>query len=253
VDEDGKMGGEERGKLVLAKNSPAVIEVLSSPSEPPKAILPKRKPISRVISKEVLLFNSPRRVHASLRSANRSYQERVENDQPKTEEPTRVRPASEKVTLPQGEKDSKVEEVTLEPMKVISVPVPPPVRLDLAEKRAEIPTKPISERAFAMSVLREQDDHTAKPTEAGRLPAAELRASQDSLLAVANPPATVSGGVIHEIEAEGAVEAVATGVQVCHIDDNTTRSKLTRNFHPRVHTTWTSNQTDLITLSRRHP
>ena len=233
ADEEGKNGGEERGKLELAKNSPAVIEVLSSPPEPPKAILPKRKPISRVISKEVFLFNSLRCVHASLRSANRSYQERVENEQPKTEEPTRVRPASEKVALPQGENDSRVEEVTLEPVKVISVPIPPPVRLVLAEKRAEIPMKPISEREFAMNVLQEQDDHTTNPAEAGRLPVAGLRASNGSLLAVANPPAAVSGGVSHDLEVEVGVEkeAVATDVQVCHIDDNTPRFPLTRNFH----------------------
>jgi len=60
----------KKGKLELAKDSPAVIEVPSSPPEPPKAILPKRKPISRVTSKEVF-FNSLRWVHASLRGANR--------------------------------------------------------------------------------------------------------------------------------------------------------------------------------------
>ena len=52
-EEEGKEGGGERGRLELAKISPAVIEVLSSPPEPPKAILPKRKPISRVTPKEV--------------------------------------------------------------------------------------------------------------------------------------------------------------------------------------------------------
>ena len=67
---EGKKGGE--GKLELAENSPAVIEVLSSPPEPPKAILPKRNPISRVTPKEVFIFNSLHCVHASLRSANRS-------------------------------------------------------------------------------------------------------------------------------------------------------------------------------------
>ena len=120
----------------------------------------------------------------------------------------------------------------MEPEEVISAPVPPPVRLTLAEKRAEIPTKPISERAFAMSVLREQDDHTTKPTEAGWLPVAELRALNESLLAVANPPAAVSGGVSREIEVEVGVEkeAVTTDTQVCHVDDNI-RSPLTRNFH----------------------
>ena len=137
-----------------------------------------------------------------------------------------------KVALPLVKKDSKVGEVTVEPAEVISVPVPPPVRLTLAEKRAEIPTKPISERAFAMSVLREQDDHTTKPAEAGRLPGAELRASSGSLLAVANPPAAVSGGVSHDIEVGvGVEEAVATSAQVCRTVDNTTRSILTRNFH----------------------
>ena len=55
ADEEEGKGGEKRGKIELAKNSPAVIEVLSSPPVPPKAILPKRKPISRVTPKEVLL------------------------------------------------------------------------------------------------------------------------------------------------------------------------------------------------------
>lgn len=121
----------------------------------------------------------------------------------------------------------------MEPAEVISVPVPPPVRSTLAEKRAEIPTKPISERAFAMSVLQEQDGHATRPTEAGRLAVAGLRASSDSLLATANHPAAVSGGVSHEIEVEVGMEkeAVATGAQVRHIDDNTTRSPLTHNFH----------------------
>ena len=115
-----------------------------------------------------------------------------------------------------------------EPVEVIPGPVPPPARSTLAEKRAEIPTKPISERAFAMNVLRKQGDHTTEPTEAEWLPVAELRASNDSLLVVANPPAAVFGGVSHEIEVE--MEAVATGAQVCHFSNNATCSQLTRSF-----------------------
>ena len=66
ADEGESKGGKaERGKVELAKNSPAVIEVFSSPPEPPKAILSKRIPISRVTSKEVF-FNSFRCIHASL-------------------------------------------------------------------------------------------------------------------------------------------------------------------------------------------
>jgi len=64
---EGGEGEEERGRAELAKDSPAVIEVSSSssPSEPPKAIPSKRKPVSRVTSQEVL-FNSFRYIHASL-------------------------------------------------------------------------------------------------------------------------------------------------------------------------------------------
>jgi hypothetical protein len=66
ADEGEGGGGKKReGRTELAKESPAVIEVFSSPPEPPKAILPKRKPVSRVTPQEVL-FNSFRCVHASL-------------------------------------------------------------------------------------------------------------------------------------------------------------------------------------------
>ena len=61
-----KGGREEKGEVELAKNPPAVIEVFSSPPEPPKAIPPKRKPSSRVTAKEVFFFNSIRWIHASL-------------------------------------------------------------------------------------------------------------------------------------------------------------------------------------------
>ena len=61
-DEEGK---EEGGMAELTKDSPAVIEVFSSPLEPPKVILPKRKPVSRVILQEVV-FNSLCCIHASL-------------------------------------------------------------------------------------------------------------------------------------------------------------------------------------------
>jgi hypothetical protein len=66
ADEEVDEGGEgDMGKAGLSKDSPVIIEVSSSPPEPPKAILPKRGPISRVISKEVS-FNSFHFVHASL-------------------------------------------------------------------------------------------------------------------------------------------------------------------------------------------
>lgn len=58
-------GEEEREKFELTKDSQAVIEVSSSPLEPPKVIPPKRKPDSRVTSQEVV-FNSSRCIHASL-------------------------------------------------------------------------------------------------------------------------------------------------------------------------------------------
>ena len=61
-DEEGK---EEGGVAESTKDSPAVIEVFSSPLEPPKVILPKRKPVSRVTSQEVV-FNSLCCIHASL-------------------------------------------------------------------------------------------------------------------------------------------------------------------------------------------
>lgn len=59
-----KEGEEQKGEIELAKDSPAVIEVFSSPLEPPKAILTKRKPVSRVTLQEVH-FNSSRCIHAS--------------------------------------------------------------------------------------------------------------------------------------------------------------------------------------------
>ena len=58
VDEGEGKGGEERRKVELTKDSPAVIEVLSSPLEPPKAVVPKRKPVSRVTAREVFQFLS---------------------------------------------------------------------------------------------------------------------------------------------------------------------------------------------------
>ena len=122
--------------------------------------------------------------------------------------------------------------MTGEPVEVITATVLPPARLGLSEKSAEIPTKPISERAFAMTELRKRDDHTTESTEVERLPVAELRASNDSLLAATNPPAVVSGGVSHGIEVGVGRVAVSTGAQVYDIDDNATGSLLTRNFHP---------------------
>ena len=142
--------------------------------------------------------------------------------------------------------------MNVKPVEVIHVPVPPPARSILAEKRAEIPTKPISERAFAMSVLRKQDDHTTKSAEAERLLVAELRASNDSLLAVANPPVAITGSASHEIEVAVDEAAVATSAQVCHIDI-TLPVPINARLSPRTCTTWTSNLTDLIPLSLRRP
>ena len=62
VDEEEEEGG---GNVESTRESLAAIEVPSSPPEPPKAIFPKREPVSRVTLQEVL-FNSSRGVHASL-------------------------------------------------------------------------------------------------------------------------------------------------------------------------------------------
>ena len=85
--------------------------------------------------------------------------------------------------------------------------------------------KPISEQAFAMSVERKQDDRGSEPTATERLPVAEPRATNYPRLVKASPPTAVSGGLDNEFEADKEVkEAVVTGAQVCHIDDNVTCS-----------------------------
>lgn len=124
----------------------------------------------------------------------------------------------------------------MEPVEVIAVAVPSPVRSTSAEKRAEIQTKPISEQVFAMSVERKRDDHVSESTEVERQPVAKLRATSDPRLVEANPLIVVSGGVDGEISVEvGAMkEAVVTSVQVCHIDENNGCSSLTRHFHSGV-------------------
>ena len=63
--EDGEGEEDGGGKVELTKDSLAGIEVSSSTPEPPKAIPPKREPVSRVTLQEVL-FNSSRCIHASL-------------------------------------------------------------------------------------------------------------------------------------------------------------------------------------------
>lgn len=120
-----------------------------------------------------------------------------------------------------------------EPAEVIAAPVPFPAGSTPSGKGTKMLPKPISEQAFAMSVERKQDDRTSKSTEVGRQLVTELRATGDSRLIEANPPPAVSGGVDGEAEAEAEVEkeAVVTSVQVCHIDENTACSRLTRNSH----------------------
>ena len=124
----------------------------------------------------------------------------------------------------------------MEPVEIIAVPVPSPVRSTSAEKRAEIQTKPISEQVFAMSVERKRDDHVSESTEVERQPVAKLRATSDPRLVEANPLIVVSGGADDEIgvEVEAMKEAVVTSVQVCHIDENNGCSSLTRHFHSGV-------------------
>jgi len=75
--------------------------------------------------------------------------------------------------------------VTREPVEVVDAPALAPVRSASTDKREEMPTKQISERALAMSVERE-DDHTPISIEVGRQSVAELRATNESYLAVAN-------------------------------------------------------------------
>jgi len=95
-----------------------------------------------------------------------------------------------------------------------------------------MPPKPISEQAFITSVERKQDDRASESAEVERPPVAESRATNDSRLAEAGPPAGVSGGVVNEVEAEIDVEeAMTTGAQVCRIDVNTPCSSSTHNFH----------------------
>ena len=226
-----KGGREEKGEVELAKNPPAVIEVFSSPPEPPKAIPPKRKPSSRVTAKEVFFQFHSLDSRFSYRGANRSFQECVTVDPPRAEKPTKTRPApKKKAVLPQVEEDTRVEEVAMEPVEVIvDAPAPSPVRSTPAEMRTKMPTKPISEQVFEMSVERKQDDHTSNSTKVEYV--AELRVTNGSGLVEPNPPAAASDVVDHEVEAEVEVEkeAVATRVQVRHIADNVICSSLTGN------------------------
>lgn len=62
---------EERGMVESARDSPAVIEVLSSPMEPPEVILPKRTLISQVTSQQVFFQFLSLYSRFSYRGANR--------------------------------------------------------------------------------------------------------------------------------------------------------------------------------------
>lgn len=134
-----------------------------------------------------------------------------------------------RIAQPKSERDSRVEEVVVKPVEVITVLAPSPVRSTSTEKRAEVP---ISGQAFAMSIGRKKDDRTSESTKVEWQPVAELRATEDSRLVQANPPIVVSGGVDDGVgvELEVVREAMATGVQVCHIDGNNGCSVLTLNF-----------------------
>ena len=127
-----------------------------------------------------------------------------------------------KVVQPRSEGSSRVEEVAVEPVEVIAVSVPSPVRSTSTEDRAEILAKPISGQAFAMSAEQRQEDHTSKSIQIERQPVIELRATDDSRLVETNPPISVSGGVDEEVgvDVEVTKEVVATSAQVCRIDDN---------------------------------
>ncbi|KAF9648425.1 hypothetical protein BDM02DRAFT_2277222 [Thelephora ganbajun] len=97
-------------------------------------------------------------------------------------------------------------------MEVVAVPAPRPARSTSTEKRAKMPTKPISEQVFATSVERKWDDQTSEPTEAKQPPAAELHATNNSCSVEANPPTAVSSSVDHVVEAE----VVVTSAQGLH-------------------------------------
>ena len=58
--------GEGTTEVESAKNPPVIIEVPSSPLEPPK---PEPKPVSRVIVEQVLVFNSSLSIHTSFMAA----------------------------------------------------------------------------------------------------------------------------------------------------------------------------------------
>jgi hypothetical protein len=87
ADKGGDEEGEEEreGKVEFTKDSPVVIEVSSSPLEPPKAVLPKRGPVSRVTLEEVL-FNSSRCIHASLIVALIIHTRNVSNPKPRSQQ-----------------------------------------------------------------------------------------------------------------------------------------------------------------------
>lgn len=118
----------------------------------------------------------------------------------------------------------------MEPVEVMVVPAPSPVRSTPTETRTKMPAKPISEQVFVMCAEGKQDDHTSNSTKVESV--TEPHATDVSYFVEVNPSAAVSGIVGHEVEAEVEVEkeVAAAGAQVCH-SDNTSCSLLTRSFH----------------------
>lgn len=122
--------------------------------------------------------------------------------------------------------------MAVEPMEVIAIPVPSPVRSTSTEKRTEMPTLPIPGQVFTMRAERKEDDRASESAKIEWQPTEELWAANDSRLVEANLLIAVSGGVddVVGVEAEVVNEMVATSVQVCHIDKNNGCSLLTPNF-----------------------
>lgn len=149
---------------------------------------------------------------------------------PKTDDRTTTRPApKKKVLLSQGEGDTRGEEEIMEPVEVVVVPTHSPKGSTLTETRTKIPTKPISEQAFSISVEHRQDDRTSESTKAERLPVAEPCTAHSLRLVEADPAVAARGAVDYEVEAEMEVEreAVVASGQVRHISNNTIRYRLT--------------------------
>lgn len=119
--------------------------------------------------------------------------------------------------------------MAVEPMEVIAIPVPPPVRSTPTEKRIEMPALPTSGQVFATRVERKEDDRASESARIEWQPAEELCGANDSRLVEANPPIVVFGGVDDGVgvEVEVVKEMVTTSVQVCHIDKNNGCSPLT--------------------------